>query len=271
MLTLVPTPIGNLEDISKRSITALLEAELIFCEDTRVTKKLLQLLSSRENLEFKCSNFKSLHSHNENQVINSLSIDDFNQNIVYVSDAGMPCVSDPGAKLVQYCIENSIEYDVIPGANAVLTAFAMSGFENTEFTFFGFLPHKGKERQIKLTKVMESDILPILYESPHRLIKTLEEIKNIDENRTIFLVKELTKLHQKYYKDSSINIYNQLKDTSIKGEWVILIEPTNFAGENLTLKDIEDLDLAPKIKAKLIAKLTGKNTKEIYQQLLEKN
>jgi len=268
VLTLVPTPIGNLEDISKRSLTALMEAELIFCEDTRVTKKLLQLLSQRENLEFPCTNFKSFHSHNEKQVLKTLTPEDFNQNIVYVSDAGMPCVSDPGATLVQYCIENNIPYDVIPGANAVLTAFAMSGFENTEFTFFGFLPHKGKERQIKLTQVMQSSILSILYESPHRLLKTLEEINQIDEQRTVFLVKELTKLHQKTYKDSIKNIYEVFKNENIKGEWVLIIDPITFTGENLTVKDIEALDLAPKVKAKLLSKLTGKAVKEIYNQLV---
>jgi 16S rRNA (cytidine1402-2'-O)-methyltransferase len=269
VLTLVPTPIGNLEDISKRALPALLEAELIFCEDTRVTKKLLQLLSQKENLQFNCTDFKSFHSHNENQVLKTLSKEDFDKNIVYVSDAGMPCVSDPGASLVQYCIENKIDYDVIPGANAVLTAFAMSGFTQTEFTFFGFLAHKGKERHQKLNQIMQSPVLSILYESPHRLLKTLEEIKNIDENRTVFLVKELTKLHQNSYKDSAKNIFETLKDTSIKGEWVIIIEPTQFAGENLELSDIEDLDLAPKTKAKLIAKMTGKNVKEVYNQLLK--
>ncbi|WP_321469323.1 16S rRNA (cytidine(1402)-2'-O)-methyltransferase [Halarcobacter sp.] len=267
MLTLVPTPIGNLEDISKRAITALLDAELIFCEDTRVTKKLLQLLSQRENLQFNCNEFKSFHSHNEKQILKTLSPEDFEKNIVYVSDAGMPCVSDPGASLVEFCIQNNISYDVIPGANAVLTAFAMSGFEQTEFTFYGFLAHKGKERHQKLSQVMQSSILPILYESPHRLLKTIEEIKNIDENRTIFLAKELTKLHQKIYKDTALNLFEQFKNENIKGEWVIIIEPTKTQGENIELSDIEDLDLAPKVKAKLIAKLTGKSVKEIYNQL----
>ena len=270
MLTLVPTPIGNLEDISKRAISALLEAELIFCEDTRVTKKLLQLLSQRENITFNCSDFKSFHSHNEKQVLNTLNKDDFNKNIVYVSDAGMPCVSDPGASLVQYCIENEIAYDVLPGANAVLTAFAMSGFPQTEFTFFGFLAHKGKERKEKLALVMQSSILPILYESPHRLLKTLEEIKNIDENRTVFLAKEITKLHQKTYKDTASNLFELFKKENIRGEWVLIIEARNFQGEALTLEDIENLDLAPKIKAKLIAKMTGKKVKDIYSTLLEK-
>ncbi len=270
MLTLVPTPIGNLEDISKRAISTLLEAELILCEDTRVTKKLLQLLSQKKDLEFNCKDFKSFHSHNEKQVLSTLTLEDFEKNIVYVSDAGMPCISDPGASLVQYCIDNNLKYDVLPGANAVLTAFAMSGFEYTEFTFFGFLAHKGKERHQKLTQVIQNSTLSILYESPHRLLKTLEEIKNIDKDRTLFLAKELTKLHQKTFKDSAINLFKRFQKDSIKGEWVIVIEPIDFQGQNLDIYDIQTLDIAPKVKAKLLAKLTGKNVKEIYQQLLDR-
>ena len=271
MLTLVPTPIGNLEDISKRALNALLEAELIFCEDTRVTKRLLHLFKDKYNLTFPCTDFKSFHSHNEKQVLKTLSKDDFDKNIVYVSDAGMPCVSDPGASLVEFAIQNGIKYDVIPGANAVLTAFAMSGFEHTEFTFFGFLAHKGSERKEKLQKVMNSNILPILYESPHRLLKLLEEIKNIDENRTVFLAKELTKQYQKTFKDSAINLYKKLKDSSIKGEWVVIIEPVETIGAVIELQDIKELNLAPKVKAKLIAKITGRKIKEVYQELLEEN
>ena len=270
MLTLVPTPIGNLEDISKRALDALLEAELIFCEDTRVTKKLLQLFAQKYNLTFSCTDFKSYHSHNEQQVLKTLTPKDFERNIVYVSDAGMPCVSDPGATLVQYAIENNLEYDVIPGANAVLTAFAMSGFEHTQFTFFGFLAHKGKERQSKLAQVMQSSILSILYESPHRLLKTIEEITAIDENRIIFLAKELTKKYQTIYKNSAKNILEELKTQTIKGEWVIIIEPTQTVGEALSLEDILPLDLPPKIKAKLIAKLKGQKVKEVYQDFLDK-
>ncbi len=146
----------------------------------------------------------------------------------------------------------------------------MSGFLNTEFTFFGFLAHKGKERREKLTKVMQSNTLSILYESPHRLLKTLEEIKDIDENRTIFLAKEITKLHQKSFKDSAINIYEKFLSENIRGEWVIVIEPAQTSGESLEFADIESLDIAPKIKAKLLAKMTGKSVKEIYQQLLDK-
>jgi len=269
MLTLVPTPIGNLEDISYRTIQVLQSAELIFCEDTRVTKKLLSLLSEKLNITFNCSDFKSLHSHNENQVLQSLTPDTFTKNVVYVSDAGMPCVSDPGASLVQYCIENEIAYDVLPGANAVLTAYALSGFTYTEFSFYGFLAHKGKERTTKLQKALNEDKLVIFYESPHRLLKLLEELNSLCPEKTIFLAKELTKLHQSTYKNTAKNLFEQFKKENIRGEWVVIIEPSKKDGEDLTIEDIQDLKLQPKVKAKLIAKLTGKSVKEIYQELLE--
>ncbi|RBQ28825.1 16S rRNA (cytidine(1402)-2'-O)-methyltransferase [Aliarcobacter vitoriensis] len=270
MLCLVPTPIGNLEDISQRSLKVLLEAELIFCEDTRVTKKLLNLLGERNNLDFSNKDFKSFHSHNENQILQSLDKNTFSKNVVYVSDAGMPCISDPGATLVDFCIKNDIPYDVLPGANAVLTAFAMSGFKNTEFTFYGFLDHKGASRNAKLEEILSSNKLGILYESPHRLLKLLEELKNKDEDRTIFLAKEISKLHQKTYKDSAKNLYELFLNIDIKGEWVVVIEAKEQIGFNLELDDIMPLDIAPKVKAKLIAKLTGASVKEVYQELLDK-
>lgn len=268
MLILVPTPIGNLEDISLRALNVLLEAELIFCEDTRVTKKLLNLLGEKNNLDFSNKEYKSFHSHNENQILKTLTPDTFTKNVVYVSDAGMPCVSDPGATLVDYCINNGIEYDVLPGANAVLTAYAMSGFVNTTFAFHGFLAHKGSERSSKLDAILNDDKLAILYESPHRLLKLLEELAKKDENRTVFLVKEISKLHQKSYKNNALNLYELFKSENIRGEWVVVIEPTVTTGTPLELKDIEDLDLAPKVKAKLLSKMTGRKTKEIYQELM---
>ena len=269
MLCLVPTPIGNLEDVSKRSLRVLEEAELIFCEDTRVTKKLLNLLGEKNNLDFSNKEFKSFHSHNENQVLQTLNKDTFTKNVVYVSDAGMPCVSDPGATLVDYCIKNQIPYDVLPGANAILTAYAMSGFSHTTFSFYGFLDHKGASRASKLNDALNDDKLAILYESPHRLLKLLEELKEKVPNRTIFLAKEISKLHQNSYKDNALNLFEKFKDINIRGEWVVIIEPKETAGFNLDLDDISSLDIAPKIKAKLIAKMTGQSIKDVYQKLLE--
>lgn len=272
MLTLVPTPIGNLDDISSRVLQSLESAELFLCEDTRVTKKLLQLLSEKYNKTFSCNSFESFHHHNEQKMLATFDVTTFNEkNIVYVSDAGMPCISDPGATLVEWCIQNGIQYDVIPGPNAVLTAFAMSGFNATQFTFFGFLPHKGKERQKAFTKVMQSEICAILYESPHRLLKLLEELCTYDENRTIFLAKELTKKYQTLHKKNAKELFEQFKKENIRGEWVVVIEPTSASkGEIIDIKDIEELSLPPKQKAKLLSKMTGRTVKEIYQELLDK-
>ena len=269
MLCLVPTPIGNLEDISKRSLRILLEAELIFCEDTRVTKKLLNLLGEKNNLDFSNKEYKSFHSHNEDKILKTLDKEIFSKNIVYVSDAGMPCVSDPGASLVDFCIKNNLEYDVLPGANAILTAYAMSGFANTTFSFYGFLDHKGVSRASKLDDILNDDKLSILYESPHRLLKLLEELSLKDANRTIFLAKEISKLHQNSFKDTALNLFIKLKETNIKGEWVVIIQAKEKIGYNLDLSDIQSLDIAPKLKAKLIAKMTGRSIKDIYQELLE--
>lgn len=271
MLTLVPTPIGNLEDISFRSLEALKSAELFLCEDTRVTKKLLTLLSEKYQITFPCTTFQSFHHHNQDKLLATFSVTTFKEkNIVYVSDAGMPCISDPGATLVEFCIQNGITYEVLPGANAILTAYALSGFDYAQFSFFGFLPHKGKERQNAFNKLMMSPFVAIVYESPHRLLKFLEELSVYDEKRVIFLAKEITKKFQTTYKGSAKTLFEQLKKTAIKGEWVVVIEPqAQASGELITLADIQELSLPPKQKAKLLSKLTGRSIKEIYQEILD--
>ena len=143
MLSLVPTPIGNIGDISLRAIELLSEADTLLCEDTRVTKKLIHILKERYNTVFKENQtFISLHSHNEKEFIKDLEPSFFDKNVVYASDAGMAGISDPGQILVKYAQENNVKYDVLPGANAVLTAFVASGFVETKMLFWGFLPHK---------------------------------------------------------------------------------------------------------------------------------
>jgi len=270
MLTFVPTPIGNLSDLSLRSLEVLKDAELILCEDTRVTKRLLHLISQKLDIIFNEKEFTSVHSHNEEAFLTNENKEILlMKNVAYVSDAGMPCISDPGAMLVNFCIENDIKYDVLPGANALLTAFAMSGFSKKEFTFFGFLPHKGKDRDNQLQSIMESSFITILYESPHRLLKLLEQLVQKDETREIFLVKELTKMYQQSFKGTAKEILETIKKTTIKGEWVVIIDTiVSSVGNPITLKDLEELELPPKQKAKLIAKLTGRNNKEVYNSLL---
>jgi len=260
LLTFVPTPIGNLEDISKRALDALKNAEIIFCEDTRVTKKLLNLYKIPLN-----KIFISMHSHNEDKVISNLNKNELvSKNCIYVSDAGMPGVSDPGSKLIKFCQKENIPYTVIPGANAALTAYVASGFEG-EFCFFGFLPHKGKERETKLLKILENDKISILYESPHRIEKLINELKKYAPERKIFLAKELTKIHETFIKGKAKDI--ELKNT--KGEWVVVIDKGEKKEKlELDYNDILNLNLPLKEKSKLLAKISDKSPKEIYNQLL---
>ncbi|EDM23310.1 16S rRNA (cytidine(1402)-2'-O)-methyltransferase [Caminibacter mediatlanticus TB-2] len=260
MLTLIPTPIGNLEDISKRAISALKTSEILFCEDTRVTKKLLNLL----NIDYKNKEFISMHSHNEDKILQKLDPEILKtKNVGYVSDAGMPGISDPGSKLVKFAQKHNIPYTVIPGPNAAITAFVASGFEG-EFIFYGFLPHKGSEREKKLNEVINSQKISILYESPHRIEKLLNELKEKIPNRTIFLAKELTKLHETFIKGKvkDINIENT------KGEWVVVIDKGEKANTlSLTYDEILNLPLPKKEKSKLLAKISSKSAKEIYKTL----
>ena len=269
MLSFVPTPIGNIGDISLRAIELLSEADVLLCEDTRVTKKLIHILKERYNTPFKENQeFISLHSHNEKSFVEKLEPSFFEQNIVYASDAGMPGISDPGQVLVRYCIENNIKYDILPGANAVLTAFVASGFVETQMLFLGFLDHKGSSRAAGLQKALYSGYTTILYESPHRLEKLLLEIDKEEPQREIFLAKELTKKYQKYLHGTAKEIFEKL-DKNYKGEWVVVIKASESQNASaITQNDILELDLPKKVQAKLLSKITGENVKTIYQRLL---
>ena len=269
MLTLVPTPIGNIGDISLRAIEALSDADILLCEDTRVTKKLIHILKERYNTHFKENQeFISLHSHNELAFIQKMEPSFFEKNIVYASDAGMPGVSDPGQALVAYCLEHNIQYDVLPGANAVLTAFVASGFCETKMLFLGFLDHKGNSRSEGLQRALHNGYTTVLYESPHRLEKLLLELDKEAKTREIFLAKELTKKYQKYFKGTASQILQKL-DGNFRGEWVVVIKASaEQQSSAVSERDILELDLPKKVQAKLISKITGENTKEIYQRLL---
>ena len=270
MLSLVPTPIGNIGDISLRAIELLSSADVLLCEDTRVTKKLIHILKERYNTIFKeDQDFISLHSHNEKHFIEKLEPSFFESNVVYISDAGMPGISDPGQGLVEYCLKNSIKYDVLPGANAVLTAFVASGFQKTQMLFLGFLDHKGSSRSAGLQKALYNGFTTILYESPHRLEKLLNELIEEASEREIFVAKELTKKYQKYLRGTAEEILQKL-DGNYRGEWVVVLSQASAQADSaISQKDILALDLPKKTQAKLISKITGENTKACYQRLLE--
>jgi len=268
LLTFIPTPIGNPQDITIRAMKLFEQAELFLCEDTRETKKLLRLLEERFALHSPQADFVSFNEHNGQERLEAYGKMLADKNVVYVSDAGMPVISDPGQILVEYCQRSGVEYDVLPGASAVTTAYAASGFQEGKFLFYAFLPHKGKERTTALVEVMNNGFNTVLYESPHRLEKLLEEIIAVDANRELFLAKELSKKYQRYYRGSAKELNEVLKNETIRGEWVVVISAKKSTQKHLSFSEVLALDLPPKPKAKLLSLLSKRSVKEWYQELI---
>ncbi|MBD3788959.1 MAG: 16S rRNA (cytidine(1402)-2'-O)-methyltransferase [Campylobacterales bacterium] len=270
MLTFVPTPIGNPQDITIRAIKTFEKAEIFLCEDTRETKHLLRLLEERFEMAYPQAEFFSFNEHNGPERLTQLGSVLGSREVVYVSDAGMPVISDPGQILVAYCQENQIPYDVLPGASAAPTAYAASGFEEGKFLFFGFLPHKGSDRASALSEALHNGYNTVLYESPHRLEKLLGEIASLDGERELFLAKEISKKFQTYFSGTSKELDLAFRQINIKGEWVVIIKGKKAEEKSLSFDEVLTLDMPPKPKAKLLAKLSDKSVKEWYEILMKK-
>ncbi len=266
MLTFIATPIGNIADITLRAIEVLKKAEVIICEDTRVAKKLVFMLEERVKGVFGKKQYISFFEHNQRKFFSNISPCFFEKEVVYMSDAGMPSISDPGAKLVKYCQKHNIKYDVLPGPNAAITAFVASGFEG-EFCFCGFLPSKGSQREEKLKKILNLTKHSILYESPKRIEKLLKEIILIDKNREVFLAKELTKKFQRFFKGKA----EEIEIDNPKGEWCVVISPSSSKKDNFDsfLQEIISLEIPTKLKAKILSRLTSFSAKKWYERLVQ--
>jgi 16S rRNA (cytidine1402-2'-O)-methyltransferase len=283
LLQLIPTPIGNIEDITFRSLKALFSSEIVLAEDTRVTKQLFRILEDRFSDFLGLSNFQSIqrefisvHSHNEDEFLKKVDISIFSEKkVAFVTDAGMPSVSDPGFKIIDFAIKNQIEFEVLAGASASILAYVLSGFNSSKFLFWGFLPHKGKEREKELEQVInQNNKSTVLFESPHRILKLSEELKNLIPERNIFIAKELTKKFETRFYGTSQEIYEKIKSSNLKGEWVVVISSDsknniNFSESNITENDIKSLEISTKQKAKLLSKITNLSTKECYKRLTE--
>ena len=251
-LYLVATPIGNLEDITLRAIRILQEVDIIAAEDTRHTLKLLNHLNISKTLI-------SYHRHNED-IKTELLIQKLNEgnNIAVVSDAGTPIISDPGGEIVKECIENQIEVIPIPGPCAFITGVIASGLNSKEFTFIGFLPLNKKTRKEELKEIKDSSYTVILYEAPHKLQTTLKDLEDILENRKIVVAKELTKIHETYYRGTVKQVIEMIKEP--KGEYVIMID----AKEKNIKEDITLLSVEEQYK---IYESQGMDKKEIIKQI----
>lgn len=217
-LYLVPTPIGNLEDITLRALSILKSVDVILAEDTRTSGKLLKHFEINKPL-------KSYHIFNEHKTVDQLIKQLENgEKMALISDAGTPSISDPGFLLVRSCLANNIEIECLPGATAFIPALVKSGLPSDRFVFEGFLPHK-KGRQTRLKELAEEQRTIVLYESPHRLIKALGQfIEYLGADRQASVSRELTKLHEETVNGTLEEILEHFKNGTVKGEIVIVID-----------------------------------------------
>ncbi|MDY0160391.1 MAG: 16S rRNA (cytidine(1402)-2'-O)-methyltransferase [Bacteroidales bacterium] len=217
-LILIPTPIGNLEDITLRAIRMLNESDIILAEDTRKTGILLKHFEIKKPM---IAHHK-FNEHNKLQTICDMILS--GKQVALVSDAGTPSISDPGFLLVRKCIEEGIEVECLPGATALIPALAVSGIPNDRFVFEGFLPAK-KGRATKLQILSSETRTMVFYESPHRLIKTLNQfIENFGENRKAAICREISKIHEETVRGTLKELVLYYSNNTLKGEIVIIIE-----------------------------------------------
>ena len=267
---LVATPIGNLEDITFRAIDVLKNVDLIAAEDTRHTLKLLNFYKISKPLI-------SYHRHNED-IKTDILIEKAlkGENIAIVTDAGTPGISDPGEEIVKVAIKNDIDVIPIPGACAFVNALISSGFNTKQFSFYGFLPINKKLRKETFEKILKENKTVILYEAPHKLQKTLKDIlENIGDINCV-IAKELTKIHEQFFRDKITNLIPRLEEP--KGEYIILLDLNEFQNEEeetIEEKTIEEQYLFYQdqgLDKKEIIKIIAKNKKvpknEIYQQFI---
>jgi 16S rRNA (cytidine1402-2'-O)-methyltransferase len=218
MLYVVATPIGNLQDISLRALEILRSADLVAAEDTRHSANLLNHHSIRTRLI-------SYHQHNEaRRTVELMEHLVSGKTVALITDAGMPSISDPGHRLLRACIEKQVPYSVIPGPSAVLTALVGSGFESHPFFFGGFLPVKSGQRQKSLLNVAQMECTSVFFESPHRLLKTLEAAIEHLPDRRLCVARELTKKFEEYRIGSASELYAYYSQRPPKGEIALVIE-----------------------------------------------
>ena len=271
VLVIVGTPIGNSMDLSARGIESFEEADLVLAEDTRVTKKLSKIRN------FKIKKLVSFNDFNESRKLSLVisKIKDGN-NIVLSSDAGMPLISDPGYKLVNECLKNDIMIDVVPGPSSIITAIVTSGLATNNFYFAGFPIKKKQARINSLSKLVELNTTIIWFESPKRILSFLNELVSVFGNRQAVIARELTKLYQEILRNDLVSLISQLeKKTSLKGEYVILIEGNKDLNINkIDNKILNKINILLKTKSvrsvvNILIKETGLPKKLIYNEVLK--
>ena len=274
---LVATPIGNLSDMSIRAIDTLKNADIIACEDTRNTIRLLNHFEIKGHLT-------SYHEYNKiDKAYELCEKVKEGKSIAFVSDAGMPAISDPGYELVDIAYKEGLEVTIIPGASAVVSALAISGISSRRFSFEGFLPVDKNEKKEILAELVNESRTIILYEAPHRLLKTLKEILEYIGDRNIAIVRELTKLHEEVLRGRLTNIIADYESekVAIRGEYVLVIEGKSLLEKRCERqKSFEEISIREhyekyiydgmekKEAMKAVAKDRGIQKRDVYKELL---
>ncbi|ENQ3108323.1 16S rRNA (cytidine1402-2'-O)-methyltransferase [Bacillus sp. 491mf] len=270
-LYLVPTPIGNLEDMTFRAIRMLKEADFIAAEDTRQTKKLCNYFEIETPV-------MSYHEHNK-EVSGRKILDMLEQGktVALVSDAGMPCISDPGYDIVVQAVAEQYTVVPLPGPNAALTALIASGLETKHFYFYGFLQRHKKERKAELEKLRYIPDTMMFYEAPHRLGETLVSMKEVLGNRNVALCRELTKKFEEFIRGSLEEVIHWAKENEVRGEFCVLVEGSTEEAvseaawwESLTVEEhveyyIEEKGLSSKEAIKVVTKDRNMSKRDVYQ------
>jgi 16S rRNA (cytidine1402-2'-O)-methyltransferase len=268
-LYLVSTPIGNLGDMTLRSLNVLAAADVIYCEDTRVTPRLLERFGIKNKL-------KPYHDHNsEGAGAAIIAAVQSGQVIALVSDAGTPLISDPGFPLVRDCVAAGLKVEALPGASALLPALQLSGLPTDRFSFLGFLPQKKNERLKVLADIDDRSETVVVYESPHRIVEALQDIETVMGNRPLSVSREISKLHEETLRGTASDIVSKLvAKSTIKGEFVVVIGAQEKAMEALTEDDILKsikaaiLDYPSGKAASLVSKKLGLPRDDVYARIL---
>jgi len=236
ILYVVPTPVGNLEDLTLRALRVLSEADLVLAEDTRVTRFLLQ----KHQIE---TPVRAYHQFNERASCEGVLAEmRAGKRIALVSDAGTPGISDPGQILIAYCLDHGWKVSCLPGANALLPALVMSGFDTSSFVFHGFLPHK-KGRQTALRGMAEEHRTQVLYESPHRLLKLLSELcVYLVPERRVAVVREISKMFEEVRRGSPAELEAYFQQKGVKGEIAVVIEALDLKALKRAGRAIENTE-----------------------------
>ena len=267
-LYLCATPIGNLGDITERVLDTLARADVVFCEDTRNTGALLKRFGIKARLE-------SCHEHNEEAAAaRAAELIRSDRAAAYVSDAGMPCISDPGERLVRACIDEGLPFEVLPGASAGLTAAIMSGLPTKRIFFVGFLPRENRERAELIAEIKRVTATVVIYESPYRVGATLNELCELLGDRKAALVREITKMFEETVRGTLSELSEQFKEIPPRGECVIVVsgermEETPTEGLDEMLARLMDSGMSVKDAAKQAALMLDIPKNEAYRRAME--